>query len=162
MNLDQVLNGSVRGFSGSDLIRALRLQPSMPLLLLMTRRIMRYRLTELDGRTARGRLLVQLLPEHACLGSAAMPHSFWLFPLHILEKSAGIAALKREGFDASGESSLRVVEPPMTRPHLEPEIAKMMLASTIYLPVYLAMPESEVRRMAEVLVSAGGGRGGPA
>ncbi|HEY4261764.1 MAG TPA: aminotransferase class I/II-fold pyridoxal phosphate-dependent enzyme [Schlesneria sp.] len=155
VDLGQLLNSSVRGFAGPHLIPALRFQPSMPLLSLMTRRITRYNPQELDDRTAKGSLLVERLSAQACVGSFAVPHSFWLFPLRVSEKSAAIAALRSAGFDASAESSLRIVEPPTTRPYLEPQAAKTMLDSTIYLPLYSAMPESEIRRMADVLLSVG-------
>lgn len=150
-NLDQTLNGSIRNFPQAEFFDRLREQPSLPLLRLMTRRIMNYRHDELDRRAARGHLLVSLLPVGSCPGSEATPHSFWIFPLNVPDQSSTIVALQMAGFDSTTRSSLQPVEPPQDRPELEPLVARKVLAQTIYLPIYSAIPESEIRRMASVL-----------
>lgn len=150
-DLDHVLNGSIRNFPQAEFFTRLREQPSLPLLRLISRRIIRYRNEDLDRRTARGQLLASLLPVERCPGGQSAPHSFWIFPLLVSDKSAAIAALQRAGFDATSRSSLLPVEPPEDRPELEPEESRRLLGSAIYLPLYSAIPESEIRRMATVL-----------
>lgn len=150
-NLDQVLNGSIRNFPQAEFFKSLRQQPSLPLLRLLARRITRYRNDDLDRRAARGNLLVGLLPRGSCPGGDATPHSYWVFPLQVPDQSAAIAALQKAGFDSTAGNSLKPVEPPADRPELEPGVARGLLASAIYLPLYSAIPESEIRRMASVL-----------
>lgn len=150
---DQALNGSVRNFPQAEFFQSLRTQPSLPLLKLLKRRITRYRTDDLDPRAARGRLLASLLPAGCCPGGNANPHTFWVFPVQVANPSAVIAALREAGFDATASNSLRPIEPPPDRPELQPRVACDLLSSAIYLPVYAAIPESEIRRMAAVCVS---------
>jgi perosamine synthetase len=150
-NFDKVLNGSVRNFPQTEFFMNLREQPSLPLLRLMTRRITTYCNNDLDRRAARGRLLASLLPMKSCPRSDAAPHSFWIFLLLVPDQSAAVATLWTAGFDSTAGSSLRPVDPPADRPELEPQVARRLLASAISLPLYSAIPEAEIRRMASVL-----------
>jgi dTDP-4-amino-4,6-dideoxygalactose transaminase len=150
-DLDRLLNGSIRNFPQAEFFEKLRQQPSTPLLRLLARRIQTYRDAELDRRAARGRLLLSLLPEESCPGGEADVHSFWVFPVKVSDSSAAIRALHLAGFDATTVNSLRTVEPPANRPDLEPRAARTALESVIYVPVYAAIPDAEIRRLAEVL-----------
>lgn len=150
-DLDKVLNGSIRNFPQAEFFKRLKEQPSLPLLRLMARRITKYRNADLDRRAARGHLLASLLPMGSCPGSEATPHSFWILPLRVPDQSAAVAALQMAGFDSTAGNSLQPVEPPQDRPEFEPLVARRLLVSAIYLPLYAAIPESEIRRMASVL-----------
>ena len=150
-DLDKALNGSIRNFPQAEFFRRLREQPSLPLLRLIARRVTKYRNDDLDRRAARGHLLASLLPVGSSPGGEATPHSFWVFPLHVPDPSAAVAALQTAGFDATANNSLQPVEPPKHRSELEPLIARNLLAQAIYLPLYPEIPESEIRRMASVL-----------
>lgn len=150
-NIDTVLNGSIRNFPQHELFQNLRVQPSMPQLRLIARRISWCDTEQLDQRAARGHLLVSLLPYGCCPGSDADPHSFWVFPVQVPHPDIAIAALHAAGFDSTKNNSMRPVEPPADRPEMDPRIARGLLESTIYPPVYAGMPESEIRRMASVL-----------
>ena len=150
-DLDKVLNGSIRNFPQAEFFKRLREQPSQPLLRLIARRIRTYRNDDLDRRAARGHLLASLLPLGSCPGGEATPHSFWIFPLQVSDQPATVAALQAAGFDSTTGSSLQTIEPPQDRPGLEPRVARRLLAPAIYLPLYPAIPESEIRRMAKVL-----------
>jgi dTDP-4-amino-4,6-dideoxygalactose transaminase len=149
-NLDQTLNGSIRNFPQAEFFRGLRQQPSYPLLKLLARRITRYRDEELDARVSRGQLLLGLLPPGSCPGGEAKPHSFWLFPVNVSDQASALAELQQAGFDATAGSSLRPVEPPADRLELDPAIARGILSSAIFLPVYSAIPTAEIHRMARV------------
>lgn len=149
-NMDQMLQGSIRNFPPTEFFRHLRLQPSLPLLRLMRRRITRYQDERLELRTARGRLLMSLLPPHRCPGGDAQPHNFWVFPVEVTDAPSTIAALQTAGFDATAQNSLKPVEPSPGRPGAPPLCAQEMSASVLYLPLDVAMPEAEIRRMADV------------
>jgi perosamine synthetase len=150
-NIDTLLNGSIRNFPQHEFFQNLRMEPSMPLLRLIARRISWYKTDRLEQRAALGHLLVSLLPPGCCPGSDANPHSFWVFPVQVPDPDAAIAALHAAGFDSTKNNSMRPVEPPADRPELDPRNARDLLENVIFLPVYAGMPESEIRRMASVL-----------
>ena len=151
-DFDEVLNGSIRNFPEDQFFASLRLQPSFPLLRLIARRIRRYRNEDLDRRAARGALLASLLPREHCPGAAANPHSYWVFPLRVSDPPRIIAALREAGFDSTADSSMQPVEATDGRTEAAPETARVLLKSAIYLPLYGQIPESEIRRMASILV----------
>lgn len=150
-DFDEVLNGSIRNFPEDEFFASLRQQPSVPLLRLMTRRIRNYRNEDLDRRAARGALLASLLPTERCPGAVANPHSFWVFPLRVDDPASIVAALREAGFDSTADSSMQPVEPADGRPEASPETARGILKSAIFLPLYGAIPEAEIRRMTSVL-----------
>jgi dTDP-4-amino-4,6-dideoxygalactose transaminase len=150
-DIDKVLNDSIRNFPQNEFFQNLRVQPSMPQLRLVARRISWYKADQVNQRAALGQLLVSLLPQGCCPGSDANPHTFWVFPVQVPDPDAAIAALHAAGFDSTKSNSMRPVEPPADRPELDPRIARGLLENIVYLPVYAGMPESEIRRMASVL-----------
>jgi len=151
-DFDEVLNGSIRNFPEDQFFASLREQPSFPLLRLIARRIRRYRNEDLDRRAARGALLASLLPPEHCPGAASKPHSYWVFPLRVPDPPRIVAALREAGFDSTADSSMQPVEATDGRPEATPETARVLLKSAIFLPLYGQMSESEIRRMASVLV----------
>jgi dTDP-4-amino-4,6-dideoxygalactose transaminase len=151
-DLDALLNGSISNFPGDQFFASLRQQPSLPLLRLLRRRITGYREQDLDLRAARGALLARALPAERCPGAATTPHSFWIFPLQVDEPSTVITNLRNAGFDATSDNSLQPVEAPATRPEVDAMTARGLLERVIFLPLYAAMPESEVQRMTAVLL----------
>ena len=151
-DFDEVLNGSIRNFPEDEFFASLRQQPSLPLLKLMIRRIRNYRNEDLDRRAARGALLASLLPPENCPGASASSHSYWVFPLRVDDPPRIVAAFREAGFDSTADSSMQPVEATDGRTEAAPETARGLLKSAIFLPLYVEMPESEIRRMAEVLV----------
>lgn len=151
-DFDEVLNGSIRNFPEDEFFESLRQQPSRPLLRLISRRIRQYRNGDLDRRAARGALLASLLPPERCPGAAGSPHSYWVFPLRVDDPPRIVAALREAGFDSTADSSMQPVEATDGRPDATPETARLLLKSAIFLPLYGEMPESEIRRMAGILV----------
>lgn len=151
-DFDEVLNGSIRNFPEDEFFASLRQQPSLPLLKLMTRRVRNYRNEDLDRRAARGALLASRLPPENCPGAAASPHSYWVFPLRVDDPVRIVAALREAGFDSTADSSMQPVEATDARSQADPETARGLLKSAIFLPLYGEMPESEIHRMADVLL----------
>lgn len=150
-DFDDVLNGSIRNFPEDQFFASLREQPSLPLLRLIGRRIRRYRDEELDRRAARGALLASLLPAGHCPGASASPHSYWVFPIRVSDPPPVVARLRESGFDATADSSMQPVEATDGRMESDPVIARGILKSALFLPLYGGMPESEIRRMAGIL-----------
>lgn len=131
----------------------LRLRPCGPLLATMAHRIANFDHERIRQRTANGRYLTDLLRDHVlCPGADADRHNYWLFPILVNDPPKTMLALEAAGFDASQVQSMRAVETPPDRPDLEPINTLDALERMILLPCYPEIPQSELRRMAEVVV----------
>lgn len=154
---DRLINESVRGFRGPGLLQRIRQQPSTPALALLARRLRKFNGRRLADRASKGELLVQMLKDHVvCPGTAAAPHTHWVFPILVDDPDQVIALLRESGFDATQGQSLCVVAPPAERPDLEPCAARDAMARIVFLPLYPEMSKRAVRRMARVLLGNGG------
>ena len=156
---DRFLTSTARSFGGDGFYEKIRRKPSPALLALLERRLRRFDDTRFADRIARGELLLELLREHVyCPGWAAPTRTHWVFPILVDKPGELIGALREAGFDASRCHSLCVVDPPDERPEVEPSVARAMLAHLVFLPVYPEMPLSELRRMAETVLTSAGRR----
>ena len=154
---DQLINGSVRGFRGEDLLARIRQQPSTPLLALLARRLRTFNSERLADRASKGELLVELLKDQvACPGATMAPHTHWVFPVLVDDPDEVIALLRQSGYDATQGQSLCVVAAPAERPELDPTDARDVLEKVVFLPLYPEMPKRAVRKMARVLLRGNG------
>ncbi len=150
---DRVFNGAVRNVPGDDLFAGLRQQPSVPLLRLMARRLRSFSPQQLARRTLNGRLLADLVGDRfTCPGAEAADHSFWVFPICVHHGAQAVVRLRDAGFDATTGSALQAVDPPEHRPETTPTTARELIRSTMFIPTYPEMPESEVRRLGETIL----------
>lgn len=156
---DRLLNAAVRGFDAARLFALIRRQPCAPLLALLARRLRTFDTARQERRTARGRsLCAALRGAYECPAGNVTPHVFWVFPILTGRPDEVRCELLRHGFDSTQGQSLIVVEAPPGRDDLVPHNALRLLAETVYLPFYDALPDSELSRMAGVVPSAGVGR----
>jgi len=154
---DRFINGRVRGFAGADFFPRIRRQPSAALLATLLRRLQTCDAARLADRARKGQWLQEALCGRVSLpGVECDPHNHWVFPIVVDDPQAVMAALRREGFDATQGQSLCVVDPPEGRPLLEPDAARAMLANLVFLPLYPDLPQDEVERMAKVLLDVCG------
>ena len=153
LDYNRVINNSARGFSGADLIRQIRRQPSAPLLGLLERRLRRFNPAQLRRRTSQANRLAKLIgPQTVRPGADMANHSHWVFPVLAIEPDSLIAALAASGFDATRGERLCVVNPPQDRHELEPTVARTILAQSVFLPCCSGMSESALKKMAEIVV----------
>ena len=152
---DAWLKRSGRGFGGPDLIAQLRHRPSRLLTALLARRLARYdRLRSLVQQNL-GRTLVRLLGDQPEAAGCSVPkNNFDLFAVQIRNPEDLVSVLRQAGFDASRRGSLTALEPPAEFPDTSPRSARQLLDELVFLPLYPAMPEAEIRRLAEVIASA--------
>ncbi len=152
---DQVIQGSVRGFAGGDFFEKIRHRPNTALLALLARRLEHSDSWRVEGRVARARRLLELLPDGMVIPGAQAPfHSHWVFTILADDPERVVAELRAAGFDATRAASLRSVPAPAGRADLEPREAQRILARTVYLPVYPEMPERRIDEMAAALARA--------
>src|SRR5207302_11030989 len=105
-DLDMVVNGAVRGFPGSDLLRQVRRRPSAPLVALLARRLRTFDMGHLEDRARAGNRLAAALPRSVGRpGSAALDPTHWVFPIVTGNRKELIAALRPAGFDAAVATS---------------------------------------------------------
>lgn len=156
-DLNRLLVESARSFGGTRLLVKIRRQPGAPLLRFMTYRLRTYDRAQITRRAAHGRSLAQALPPSAVvLPREHDQHHFWLFPLRVGDPEALQAQLLAEGFDSSAGHSLAVVPAsPDAGSMTTPETgAQELLRSLLFVPVYAALRDSELLRLAEVLRGA--------
>ena len=151
---DQVIQGSVRGFSGGDFFEKIRHRPSAALCALLRRR-----LEQADGRRVRQRtdkalrLRTLLGSTYEIPGGKALIHSYWVFTILADEPDRVVAALAEAGFDATRVATMKSVPTPPGREDLAPKEALSILERLIYLPVYPELPERALARLAETLLA---------
>lgn len=152
-SLDEVIQGTVRGFKGGDFFEKIRHRPCAALLALVHRR-----LAASDGRRIAERTRAALeLRTHLGTrcelpGGAAPLHSYWVFTLATSRPSELIERLRQAGFDATQAATLRCVPAPAGRPESEPRAAQEILSRTVYVPLYPEMPQGAIQRLARVLL----------
>jgi perosamine synthetase len=136
--LDGVVNGAVRGFTGDELLSAIRRRPSAPLLALLERRLERFDADRLTRRAQAGDRVANMLGStlfHP--GRSAQRRTHWVFPVVAASPASLVSSLRNAGFDAAvATSAIGVVPTPADRPDLEPVEAERMLAGIVFLPAY--------------------------
>ena len=152
-DVDKMIHHSAKSFRDDEIMSRLRNRPCGPLLASMARRFAHFNHRRIAERTANGKLLTTLLRGHVfCPGAEVEPHNYWLFPVLMTDPAKALTALAAAGFDATQAQSMRAVEAPADRPELDPVRVKEALAHMILVPCYPGIPESELRRMADVLI----------
>jgi len=152
-DFNKLVNSSVRAFQAGRLLPQLEVQPSAPLLATIS-----YRLDSFDGQRLRRRaasggwLAANLPPSLEVPGGAMEVRTHWLFPVLSSEPDQLIAACRLAGFDAArGASSVGAVAAPADRPDAEPERARSMMKSLVFLPAYPELSKSSRARLVTVI-----------
>jgi len=140
-----------RGFGGADLITAIRMRPSLPLLTVLRHRLLGDPATRLVARAAAGNWLARMLPRHIAVpGLKALNPTWWLFPIAVGNPQVVARCLREAGFDASrGTTSLAPIEP--TAGHKSPSTARAIMQSIVYVPVGAETTPLQLRTICDVL-----------
>jgi dTDP-4-amino-4,6-dideoxygalactose transaminase len=152
-DLDDVVNGSVRGFPRGELLRQIRRRPSAPLLALLARRLSRFDTARIEARAQAGRRVAAALPGDVVQpGRAAPDGTNWVFPVVTNHREKLVATLRRAGFDAAvATSGIASVAAPPDRLDLSPELADRTMAEIVFLPAYPELGDRELARLASVV-----------
>ncbi|MGH7143296.1 MAG: DegT/DnrJ/EryC1/StrS family aminotransferase [Planctomycetota bacterium] len=152
---DRVVNGSVRGFPGPEFLARIRKRPPTALAALLDRRLTGYNRARLDRRTQLGRRLLERLgPGAPCPGAAQPAHNFWVFSVQSADPAALIRRIFTAGFDATQGQSLCAIEPPAGREALAPENGRRLLREVVFLPLYPALTDRALERLAAAVLAA--------
>lgn len=152
-DVDRMIHHTAKSFRDDEIMKRLRQRPSGALLAAMERRFAHFDSRRIVQRIANGRLLAERLRGTIfCPGADVEPHNYWLFPAIVSEPAKVLAALEAAGFDATQVQSMQPVAAPEDRPDLDPVRIREALAHMILIPCYPGMPESELCRMADVLI----------
>jgi perosamine synthetase len=149
-DFDRLVNSSVRAFRpGGRLLPQLEAQPSAPLLATLSHRLRTFDNERLRRRAASGAWLAANLPAGLeSPGGGMKPRTHWLFPVIASRPDELIAACRRAGLDAArGASSVSAVGAPAGRPDADPEDARLMMNSLVFLPAYPELSRSSVARL---------------
>ncbi len=154
---DAILNRSVRGFPGNDLIAQIEHAPSAPLLALLLRRIERFSDERLRRRIDAGQRLLAACGDNVeILGQRGVQNSFWVVAVLAADPRQLIEALRHAGFDATRGVSMEIVAALPDRADTAPRIREAF-ARIVYLPLYPEMPDSEIDRLGTIVRSCGTG-----
>lgn len=106
-DIDDLLAGSARSFSGRTLAPALRKRPSAALLTLLERRLAQDIYARTAARSAAGESLRSaLLPTVPLVGGSARRRDHWVVGVESAEPAELVERLRAAGFDATRRSSL--------------------------------------------------------
>jgi perosamine synthetase len=146
-DVDRIVGGAARGFSGDDILSAVRFAPPLKLIRLAARRFTEVK-PPANWRTEAAAILNYALEGKPIqLGIAAETHGYWLYPVVSGDPERLIKKLRAAGYDASrGATSLRAISP--TNPN-----ANFMLNQVVYLPFSRAMSPEALRHLANLVVS---------
>jgi len=154
--VDDVIQGTVRGFKGGDFFEKIRHRPCAALLALIARRLADSDGRRIGERTQAALALRALLGTRCELPGGDAPfHSYWVFTLATSKPEALVERLREAGFDATQAATLRCVQAPPSRPESAARAAQEILARTVYVPLYPEMNRRAIERLARVLLEAG-------
>ena len=149
---DEVISLSARGFSGPDFFANIRRRPSLPLLKLLRRRLVRFDGVRVARRSAAAEVVLSLAPGVPRPGREATCHSYWAFPIHTQAPDDVVRRLWERGFDATrGTWSLYCLPAPAAGPHLEATAAREAMRGIVYLPVYPEVGARDLERLAATI-----------
>jgi perosamine synthetase len=152
-DFNKLVNSSVRAFRPGRLLPQLEVRPSAPLLATISHRLDSFDSRRLRRRAASGDwLAAHLPPSLESPGGEMQVRTHWLFPVLTSEPDRLIAACRLAGFDAArGASSVGAVAAPADRPEAEPERARSMMRSLVFLPAYPELSKRALARLARVV-----------
>jgi dTDP-4-amino-4,6-dideoxygalactose transaminase len=151
---DRFISQAARGFPGGDFFHKIRHQPALPLLRMLARRLERFDASTMVKRQQRAQRFLKRLQEKSATGTLVSPGSglgrqtFWVLTLLVDEPERIVRELWKAGFDATNRCSLEVVG------SNELPNCSQILKHCLFLPFDKRMSESELNRMAEVLLKA--------
>lgn len=152
---DAWLNARVRSFGDAGLVSSLRQRPRGSPLALLDRRLRDFDVAGVARRRQRGLEFERMIQGYACVpGAAAAWRGFDLFPVRAADTAGLVAALRRHGFDAGTRGNLVVLA---GEAGVRPTSARQLLENTVFVPCYAAMPDRELRRLADVIKANRGG-----
>ena len=152
-DVDRILSGLTRGFSGGNLLQEIRRQPPIGTLKLLNHRLRTYDHRRIDRRMAHARRIIDRLG--MVKGKTELRdfrHSFWLFPYLTDDADQLLPELRRQGFDTTQRGRMEVVSAPSDRPHLNCPQAAELLRRTLFLPCYPELSEIAIDRMCDVIL----------
>jgi len=155
-NHDDVLNQSIRGFSGPAFFSNIRHQPPYPMLALLLRRLRRLDGSRVARRVAAAQVFERILPTVPRPGTDAAHHSHWIFPIWADDPDGLVRHLARCGFDATrGAWSVFAVPAPASHPHANPTQALECMRRLVYVPVYPEVAPEDLEGLAEAILAFG-------
>ena len=151
---DAWLQRAAAGFRADGLLDAIRYRPATPNLALMERRIQRFDPARAKHQRQRGGRLAASMGHEFPVAGDPITHTFDLFPLRLGNPRAVQAALREAGFDATMRGSMTTA--PCSNENLTATAnAERLLDEILFLPLYPAMPDEELSRMASVVRGSG-------
>lgn len=153
-NHDDIVNHSIRGFSGPEFFTNIRHRPNAPMLSLLARRLERFDGSAVARRIAAARRAVELMGDVDRPGTAAKAHSYWTFPLRVDDPDDFCRHLWTRGFDATrGKWSLFTLRAPEGGDYEAASEAEACMGGVVYVPVvHPRARDADLLRLATAVV----------
>ena len=145
---DTWIRSATAGFRARELLQSIRHRPCDPNIALMERRIRNFDTARAEHQRKRGIRLAASLDERLPTAGDPTTHTFDLFPLRLGNPKAVQAALQKAGFDATMHGSMTTPPSPDER---ATTAAQCLLDQILFLPLYPAVPDPELDRMANAI-----------
>jgi len=155
-DVDRVINSLTRGFAQADILTKIRYRPPFQMLSLLNRRLRTCNNHHFERRRSKGQRFLSLLrPEIICPGSQAEYHSFWVFPILVLNPELLMTQLRANGFDTTrGTTSLICIDQSDTQNQFlaaYPLQGKHLIDQVLYLPVAASFSDQDLQYLAELV-----------
>ena len=148
VDADAWIQKAVAGFDAERLLQAIRHQPCAANLALMERRIQDHDPAHAKRQRERGvQLAASLGPDFPVAGDPTT-HTFDLFPLRLGNPETVQTTLREAGFDTTMRGSMATAPCPDEQSVTG---AKRLLDEVLFLPLYPAIPDPELDRMANTV-----------
>lgn len=149
VDADTWIQSTVTGFRTNGFLQAIRHQPCIANIALMERRIQDFDPTRAHHQRQRGLNLATSLGKHLPVAGDPTTHTFDLFPLRLGNPKTVQAALRKAGFDTTMRGSITTA--PCPDPSTTVPGASRLLNEILFLPLYPAIPDTELDRMANTI-----------
>ena len=149
VDADAWIQNTVAGFRTTGFLQAIRRQPCAANIALVERRIQNFDPARAHHQRERGLNLAASLGKHLPVAGDPSTHTFDLFPLRLGNPKTVQAALRKAGFDATMRGSMTTA--PCPDPSTTVPNANRLLNEILFLPLYPAIPDTELARMANVV-----------
>lgn len=170
-NHDRFAANLAKGFAGKKYFKRIRQKPCLPLRQLMSRKLAGYDVSQILTRQRLGEHLKERLricfakrelalqqefdPTQApqVVGECMLRQTFWLFALLVEHPEPLIQQLWEAGFDATSQASLCAIGTEKSGRNSK-STCRWIEDHIVYLPFDVAMPVSEIERMARVVCAS--------
>ena len=153
---DRFISQAARGFRRSNFFGQIRQQPSAALIKMLARKLSEFRSQTIEQRIRLAEIFRNEVKQNAnspieVVGSQTLNPTYWVLPILVNNPDQVIAALWKQGFDATRLSSMVAGNNWNIQCDCETVNSQRILDQIVYLPFSESMPESAIKKMGQIV-----------